>query len=83
MQFLKWIFELVVMYYIIKFVITLVSGFFVVKRVVDNTKRNASFDAQQNSNSQNNKPHFAEPVQKPIDIKDGEYITFEEIKDAK
>ncbi len=77
MQFIKYIFELVVVYYVLKFVLSLIGSFFVVKQVSNKMKDAHNFKA--NPHNEPGKTTFTQP-KKNMDIKDGDYIEYEEVK---
>jgi hypothetical protein len=79
MSFFKFIIELVVAYYVIKFVLNFISTAFFVKQAVNKAKTQAQQFTNTNTEKHNTATTFTQP-KKSMDIKDGEYIEYEEVK---
>jgi hypothetical protein len=76
MPFLKYILELVVLYYIAKFLFSLIGTFFGVKRVMQNANAQQQMPNNGNTMQANQSSKQAKP---PLNIKDGDYIDYEEV----
>jgi hypothetical protein len=81
MSILKYIFELVIVYYVIKFVLNFIGTIFMAKQVTNKSNQNSA-KFNHTANTENKNTTFTQP-KKSMDIKDGEYIEYEEVKNER